>query len=110
MRRVTVDDVVGDRPVDLVKVDVEGFEHKALAGMQRLLGRDHPDVFAECNADGPYHEVEAELARHGYRFVQLAFNGRHRELAHIDPTLRDASHNVLCTVHTDWTRRLAGAR
>ncbi len=76
VRQVIVDDVVGDRPVDLVKVDVEGFEHKALAGMQRLLGRDHPDVFAECNADGPYREVEAELARH-----DLAFDGRHPRAA-----------------------------
>ncbi len=110
VRQVTVDDVVGDRPVDLVKVDVEGFEHKALAGMRRLLARDHPDVFAECNADGPYRAVEAELARHGYRFVHLAFDGRHRELTHIDPTLRDASRNVLCTVRTDWARRLAGGK
>jgi hypothetical protein len=45
-----IDDVVGDEPVDVVKLDVEGGEVEALRGMKRLLGR-RPDLYlvVECN-------------------------------------------------------------
>jgi FkbM family methyltransferase len=36
-----------DRPVDLVKLDIEGFEPRALAGMERSLARYRPVVVSE---------------------------------------------------------------
>lgn len=43
----TVDGLVGDARVDLVKIDVEGHEPAVLAGMAGLLRRQRPLVFAE---------------------------------------------------------------
>lgn len=36
--------------VDLIKIDIEGSEMRALKGMSSLLRRDRPDVVIECNA------------------------------------------------------------
>jgi FkbM family methyltransferase len=38
-----------DWPVDLVKIDVEGFEPPALRGMERLISRSMPVLISECN-------------------------------------------------------------
>jgi FkbM family methyltransferase len=45
---VRVDDVVNG-PVDVIKLDIEGHEPAALAGMQRLLEQARPIVISECN-------------------------------------------------------------
>ncbi len=74
---VAVDDVLADRSwhhVDLVKIDVEGSEPQALAGMSNLLRRDDaPPILIECNGHtlahygSTTHELRAELERFGYR-------------------------------------------
>ena len=38
----TIDAVVGERAVDLAKIDVEGFEPQVLEGMQMTLQRSRP--------------------------------------------------------------------
>lgn len=42
-------DSVLDRPVDLIKVDVEGFEGEVLAGAERILREQRPDLFVEVH-------------------------------------------------------------
>ncbi len=50
-RTVTLDDLVGDAPVDLVKIDVEGSERRAWDGMRGVLARGAPlTVILEFNA------------------------------------------------------------
>jgi FkbM family methyltransferase len=47
-----LDELLGDdRPVDLVKIDVEGAEHRVLMGAQRSLERCRPVVFSEFSAE-----------------------------------------------------------
>ena len=48
VRSVTLDAFLADEPrIDLIKMDVEGAEGRALQGMRRLLQRHHPVVFTE---------------------------------------------------------------
>ncbi|MEM9492367.1 MAG: FkbM family methyltransferase, partial [Myxococcota bacterium] len=71
-----IDDAIAeDDRVDLIKLDVEGFEHHALQGMERVLGRDRPALIFECNPDGPHREVETLLRRHEYLFFHLRERG-----------------------------------
>jgi hypothetical protein len=71
----TVDAVMGDKPVDLAKIDVEGFEPQVLEGMRMTLRRFRPALFIECLPDGPYHEVEEILKNLGYQIYLLSHNG-----------------------------------
>lgn len=44
----TLDGVVPDeRPVDVLKIDIDGFDHRALLGARQVLTRSHPRLFAE---------------------------------------------------------------
>ncbi len=73
--------------VDLVKIDVEGFEHSVLQGMERTLHQHRPAVFLECNHDGPVDALEAIIAAHGLRLYHLRPGGPVR----IEGFGRDAS-------------------
>jgi FkbM family methyltransferase len=59
---------------DLLKIDVEGFEHEVLIGARRLLASHKPPICLELHLGllerrgiSPRHVVE-ELRSHGYRF------------------------------------------
>jgi FkbM family methyltransferase len=71
----TVDAVMGDKPVDLAKIDVEGFEPQVLERMRMTLRRFRPALFIECLPDGPYREVEEILKNLGYQIYLLSHNG-----------------------------------
>lgn len=96
-------DVPSGTPVDLVKIDVEGFEHEVLAGMGRILHESRPVVICECNPDGPYRQVEAILREHRYRFVHL----REQGLVVTDAIVPDAEEryrNFACVPAEDHAR------
>ncbi len=52
LRTTTLDEIAGDRPVDLVKIDAEGAERSIWQGMARLLARRAPlTAFVEFTPD-----------------------------------------------------------
>lgn len=66
---VRLDDVV-ERPVGLIKVDVEGHELAVLRGAESILQRDRPNLIVELeerHAPGCVAEAFAFLGRLGYR-------------------------------------------
>jgi FkbM family methyltransferase len=66
---VRLDDEVGDRRVDFVKVDVEGHEMSVLRGASVLLRKYLPPMLIEIeqrHLDGPIEEVFAEIDNIGY--------------------------------------------
>lgn len=93
---VRLDDEVGDLPVDLVKIDVEFFEHDVIRGMPELLRRRRPILIVECHPDGPVQEVEDLLAPLGYRFVHLRPGATAVVLDRIDASMPGASRNIVC--------------
>jgi FkbM family methyltransferase len=68
-----LDDLV-DRPIALIKVDVEGMEPRVLDGAARILRQDAPVVYAEALSDGDFAALRDTLARHRYQPTGRRFN------------------------------------
>jgi FkbM family methyltransferase len=65
---VTIDNERARRQrVDLLKIDVEGYEAAVLRGARRTVSADQPVLFIECFHPG--HACLQSLEREGYRFV-----------------------------------------
>jgi len=80
--------------VDLVKIDVEGFEDQVLRGMPDVLVRDRPTLMVECLPDGPYREIQRMLEALGYAFFHLTSEGP-RRTATIEPDEFELDRNFL---------------
>jgi FkbM family methyltransferase len=64
---VTLDDEVLDEPrIDIVKIDVEGWELEVLRGGSRTLARHRPLVYVEVGPEN-FGELKAFLEAAGYR-------------------------------------------
>jgi FkbM family methyltransferase len=61
--------------VDLIKIDVEGFEHLVLGGAHELLRKQRPLVVCECLPGAHTAEMDALLASAGYRIYRLEDGG-----------------------------------
>ncbi|MEI6290840.1 MAG: FkbM family methyltransferase [Chloroflexota bacterium] len=81
--------------VDLVKIDVEGFEDAVLEGMTSLFMKHRPAVIVECNFDGPYQAVERILKSQGYFMYHITSNGLIPH-DHIKPDAAGKFLNFLC--------------
>ena len=88
---------LGDQKVDLIKLDIENFEDKALKGMEMTLQRSCPDIIIECLYDGPYERVNNILAGLGYSFFHLVPTGP-KQIDKIVTAKDDCCANYLCTI------------
>ena len=61
--------IAKEDPIDLVKIDVEGFEDHVLRGMTQTIQRHQPAIILECNIDGPIDALNFE--REKYPFYEL---------------------------------------
>lgn len=77
VQTISLDQLCADHELapDLIKLDVEGAECLALAGMTRILEQNRPNILIEVTPDTAA-AAAAELSRHGY-VLQLV-DERHR--------------------------------
>jgi FkbM family methyltransferase len=60
VRSVTLDSIIGQRKVDMMKIDVEGAEGRVFRGAEQLLGRCRPTLVFEFSP--PSLEVTSEMS------------------------------------------------
>ncbi len=65
----TGDDVVGDLPIDLVKIDVEGLEAEVLRGLAKTVAAHRPAVIAECLDRPALDTLRATAKDLGYEYI-----------------------------------------
>ena len=66
---VRLDDEIGDRHIDFIKIDVEGHEISVLRGASAVLRRDLPPMLIEIeqrHLDHPINDVFSEIENIGY--------------------------------------------
>jgi FkbM family methyltransferase len=105
---VRADDVLGasDRPVTLIKIDVQGTEEKVLQGMRRLIDRNAPHlaVFVEFSPEllrlaGSSADSFLDLIdRLGARVLRFGSNGR-------ELMIWPADHPALASLAEDYLGR-----
>ncbi len=61
--------------VDLIKMDVEGAEHRVLAGMERLLAVSRPVIISEVLYGRNEVQQQVLLEKHGYRWFWITDQG-----------------------------------
>lgn len=72
----SIDEVLGGRRADIIKIDVEGLEARVLAGASETLDTYRPALIVESLNERSFEEVRAVLAPHGYdRCEHLAPDG-----------------------------------
>jgi FkbM family methyltransferase len=93
---VTLDEACAGRPVDLVKIDVEGAEAKVLRGARHVIEEHRPTIVIECLPEGPWREIESMLRSLAYEFHHLRDIGKvPTRTLYPDSTRR--WRNFLCT-------------
>lgn len=102
---MSLDDIIGDDPVRLIKIDVEGGEHDVLRGARHLLSRADPPVllFELAGHEATYgstpEDIVALLTSHGYRTYLM--DGA---LTPYRGVGRPATNNILATTDIDSVR------
>ena len=83
---VTLDEIVGDRRVDMIKIDIEGAEPLAMHGAERVLREQRPIVVSEINpqmlqlvSSLPAREYVERMKAFGYDCFELTSQGLGRE-------------------------------
>lgn len=68
LRLVAGDELLGERPVDFLKIDTEGMEMKCLRGLERTIKRCRPTIFVEVD-DENAQNFQAWCNEHEYQIA-----------------------------------------
>lgn len=64
---LTLDDIFLSKRIDLIKIDVEGFESEIFAGGQNVLDRCKPIILAESHTQNELNNQRLTLSKYGYK-------------------------------------------
>ena len=72
---VPIDQVIApSHEVDILKIDVEGYNIPVLEGSRNTIEHDHPEIYIECQTPEELREVEGFLLPLGYKRWPQHFN------------------------------------
>lgn len=77
VRTVTLDQLAGDRAIDVLKVDVQGSEMDVLSGGDRALARAKAvllemNFISQYDGDATFNTLHAEMDRRGFSLVNVS--------------------------------------
>lgn len=68
----TLDMLIGDAPVDVIKIDAEGMELDVLAGSRQLIARNRPLIWVEVMRRNQMEFLQKWLKHNEYRILHTA--------------------------------------
>ena len=102
--RTTIDNVVRDRQVAVIKIDVEGAEVKVLGGAAETINQSHPLIVVESHTTEIKSEIAAFLEPLGYACVAIAGASDNYFWLHRDINL-DFTYQAAARVNAEGHRR-----
>ncbi|MFC1834160.1 FkbM family methyltransferase [Thermodesulfobacteriota bacterium] len=93
---MTIDHRFRNTVVDLVKIDVEGFEDLVLRGMLQVLDRDRPVLIIEHHTNSPSDKLDLLLGDVGYQLYRIKSDGTTGKVNGFRVGVRD---HYLCVHH-----------
>ncbi len=77
VRTVTLDEMVGERRVDVLKIDVQGSEMSVLEGGPATLANARAvmlemNFFSQYEGDATFNTLHAEMDRRGFSLVNVS--------------------------------------
>jgi FkbM family methyltransferase len=71
----TLDEIFLSNCIDLIKIDVEGYESEVFLGGQNVLSRFKPIILAEANTQDEFRNQQMTLSKYGYKDPIHVFPG-----------------------------------
>jgi len=66
-------DVINSMKIDMIKIDVEGFEVEVLKGAEETIKRNKPVLLIECHGLKIFKEVSNIMSRIGYKLKDITY-------------------------------------
>ena len=96
----TIDSNFGNIQVDLIKIDVEGFEAKVLSGGMKTLIKSHPIILSEVLTNRDMDSQSEVLLSLGYEPpIQVSLNPKSSDFRNYIWFTHDKRQNVLKDIH-----------
>jgi len=107
----TLDEIVGETSVALIKIDVEGFELEVLRGARKLIRRSHPAMYVENDRVEKSQALIEWLLEQNYRLywhIAKLYNPNNFRGNKENVYAQTGSYNMLC-VHRDCPLKITGS-
>ncbi|MET4077418.1 FkbM family methyltransferase [Janibacter sp. UYMM211] len=101
----TLDNLCADLDVNLLKLDLEGAEVRALNGALDLLERSHPIICVEAHGPIASRDIHGVLAPLGYEVVLIGGRSDNLVLAHPDGPYAGDLHQLRRRLEVERDRR-----
>lgn len=93
----TLDELVGNEKISIIKIDVEGFEPQVLRGATNILKNSSPKLFIEAHNNKAKRELDTVLEPWGYKAVKV-FNRTATYYYVKNPSYNSKIHEMLQNV------------
>jgi FkbM family methyltransferase len=88
--------LISSEQIELMKIDVEGFEPEVLLGGSKILGKLKPTIIVECNPDGPAQRLNNIINEINSDYKIFHIRDTHiKEVCTISPHKEQSRHNYL---------------
>jgi len=74
VKAVALDNLLGELHIDIVKIDIEGYEPYAVEGMKEIINRDKPIIITELNPTELLRISDLQPSAYLTTFINLGYN------------------------------------
>ena len=70
----TLDKIIGEKKISLIKIDIEGAEINAIKGATNIITKYKPVLILECQNEASFSEIDSFLTNFGYTTDKMNYS------------------------------------